>query len=77
MLEDDLLDRYYAEDRGQDRVYEQAAHFLRLAAHKNPDLRVLEIGAGTGYVFSWPFLCKVLARREPHPQKAFFSSCMT
>ena len=77
MLEDDLLDRYYAEDRGQDRVYEQAARFVRLAAHKNPNLRVLEIGAGTGYVFPWPFLCNIHARREPRPQEAFFSSCMT
>ena len=56
MLEDDLLNDYYAESRGQDRVYEQAARFVRLAAHKNPQLRVLEIGAGTGYVFSdWHF----------------------
>ena len=50
MLEDDLLNRYYAESRGQDRVYEQAARFVKLAAHKNPKLKVLEIGAGTGYV---------------------------
>ena len=50
MLEDDLLNRYYAENRGQDRVYEQVARFARLAAHKNPRLRILEIGAGTGYV---------------------------
>ena len=51
MLEDDLLNQYYAESRGQDRVYEQAARFVSLAAHKNPELRILEIGAGTGYVF--------------------------
>ena len=66
MLEDDLLDRFYAETRGQDRVYEQAAHFVRLAVHKNPKLRVLEIGAGTGYVSSWLFLCKSIARGEPY-----------
>ena len=50
MLEDDSLNRYYAESRGQDRVYEQVARFMRLAAHKNPKLEILEIGAGTGYV---------------------------
>ena len=50
MLEDDLLSQYYAEIPGQDRVYEQAARFIRLAAHKNPALSILEIGAGTGYV---------------------------
>ena len=50
MLEDDLLNEYYVDSRGQDRVYEQAARYLGLAAHKNPHLRILEIGAGTGYV---------------------------
>lgn len=53
MLEDDLLNEYYADSRGQDRVYKQAAQFVRLAAHKNPQLRVLEIGAGTGSATTW------------------------
>lgn len=57
MLEDDLLSQYYAEIPGQDRVYEQAARFLRLAAHRNPTLSVLEIGAGTGYVILWLITC--------------------
>ena len=48
MLEDNLLNRYYAENRGQDRIYEQAARFAKLAAHKSPQLRILEVGAGTG-----------------------------
>ena len=56
MLEDDLLNRYYAESPDQDRVYEQAARFVGLVAHKNPKLRVLEIGAGTGYVIPWLIL---------------------
>lgn len=60
MLEDDLLNKYYAENRSQDRVYEQAARFAKLAAHKNPRLRVLEVGAGTGYVLLWSFLTLLL-----------------
>ena len=52
MLEDDLLNKYYAENPVQDRVYQQAARFVGSTAHKNPRLRILEIGAGTGYVFS-------------------------
>lgn len=64
MLEDDLLNRYYAENRSQDRVYEQAAHFVRLAAHKNPRLRILEIGAGTGYVLYWLFSCSFITMRS-------------
>lgn len=73
MLEDDLLNRFYAGVQGQDRVYEQAAQFVRLAAHKNPKLRILEIGAGTGYVSFWMFLCTIIARGEPNlVDKAFF-----
>ena len=60
MLEDDLLNEYYMDSRGQDRVYEQAARFVGLAAHKNPQLRILEIGAGTGYVTPLLALCTVL-----------------
>ena len=59
MLEDDLLNRYYAENRNQDRAYQQAARFVRLAAHRNPRLRILEIGAGTGYVSSWRMFSRV------------------
>ena len=51
MLEDDLLNQYYSKFPAQDRVYEHAARFVQLAAHKNPRLKILEIGAGTGYVF--------------------------
>lgn len=52
MLEDDLLNKYHAENPVQDRVYQQAARFVGSAAYNNPRLRILEIGAGTGYVFS-------------------------
>lgn len=64
MLEDDLLSQYYAESRGQDSVYEQAGRFMRLATHKNPKLRVLEIGAGTGYVLPGSFFGKSLRWEE-------------
>ena len=48
MLEDDLLNEYYADNWIQDHVYEHAAHFAALVAHKNPKQKILEIGAGTG-----------------------------
>lgn len=64
MLEDDLLNQYYAESRGQDRVYEQVGRFMRLAGHKNPELKILEIGAGTGYVFFRLFLTIILRDRN-------------
>ena len=58
MLEDDLLNQYYANFPAQDRAYEHAARFVRLAAHKNPRMRILEIGAGTGYAISLSLLCR-------------------
>ena len=64
MLEDDLLNQYYALNRGQDRAYDHAAHYVKLAAHKNPKLRLLEVGAGTGYVLPWLTLCMSSARGE-------------
>ena len=52
MLEGNLLDKYYQHNRGHDRAYLHAGRFLELASHKNPNLKVLEIGAGTGLAHS-------------------------
>ena len=57
MLENDLLNHYYSSIRAQDRAYEHVARFVRLAAHKNPRMRILEIGAGTGYAISLFLRC--------------------
>ena len=48
MIEDDLLSRCYHEDEGRRRNCAQVAAYADLLAHKQPDLKVLEIGAGTG-----------------------------
>ena len=48
MLEDDLLTRFYAESSVQDRVYLQVERYASLAAFKNPSMKILEIGGGTG-----------------------------
>ena len=60
MLEDDLLNQYYSKFPAQDRVYEHVARFVRLAAHKNPRMKILEIGAGTGYVILLLLRCRSL-----------------
>ena len=60
MLEDDLLNKYYSTFPAQDRAYEHAARFVRLAAHKNPRMRILEVGAGTGYAISLFLRCRSL-----------------
>lgn len=48
MLENDLLERQYRQSAPLARNYTQAAMIVDNMAHKNPHLRVLEIGAGTG-----------------------------
>lgn len=50
MLEDGLLEKYYRHSAPLIRNSEQAALLVDNLAHKNPNLRVLEIGAGTGGV---------------------------
>ncbi len=47
-MQGDALGRYYANNPRMARQYAQAAVYVDLLAHKNPHLRVLEIGAGTG-----------------------------
>jgi acyl transferase domain-containing protein/phospholipid N-methyltransferase len=49
MLEDNLLSRNYEEDIWMDcRSYPSLANYVRLLAHQNPRMHILEIGAGTG-----------------------------
>lgn len=48
MLRGNLLNEFYEGLTGQDRVYLQAARYMDLVAHRNPNLKILEVGAGTG-----------------------------
>ncbi|KUI53493.1 Lovastatin diketide synthase LovF [Cytospora mali] len=48
MMEEKLLYRYYQECIKLDRSFVQLVELFRLAVHKSPRARILEIGAGTG-----------------------------
>ena len=48
MVEEGRLDAYYRDNARFDRNYRAATKYFDLLAHKNPHLKVLEIGAGTG-----------------------------
>ena len=48
MFTDGLLERYYRESKPLRRISEQTAELLSNLAHEDPNLRILEIGAGTG-----------------------------
>lgn len=47
MLEDNLLYRYY-NGEWVDYYYAQMCHYIKLLGNKNPAMKILEIGAGTG-----------------------------
>ena len=48
MLEEDLLYRVYAENMSIQQCYLHMAEYLKLLSFKEPFMKVLEIGAGTG-----------------------------
>ncbi|KAK8074289.1 Highly reducing polyketide synthase ACRTS2 [Apiospora phragmitis] len=48
MLEDGLLTRYYEQDPANKRSTEALAKYVGLLYDCNPDIRILEIGGGTG-----------------------------
>ena len=62
MKDNDLFDRFYEASPAQDRAYSYAAHYVDLAAHKSPNLKILEIGAGTGSATA--FILKALASED-------------
>ena len=62
LLQDDLLSRIYAEGGAHLRCYAQLVDYVKHIVFKQPGLRVLEIGAGTGGA-SLP-LIRALRRNE-------------
>ncbi|KAL8795885.1 MAG: hypothetical protein Q9195_001765 [Heterodermia aff. obscurata] len=64
MLEHDLLQQYYRYSNSLIRNNEQAALLVNNLAHRNPSLRILEVGAGTGGV-TLPILEKLSQSSSP------------
>ena len=48
MIENDLLTRIYENGFGQTGAYARLTDVIGLMAHKNPRMRIVELGAGTG-----------------------------
>jgi acyl transferase domain-containing protein/NADPH:quinone reductase-like Zn-dependent oxidoreductase/2-polyprenyl-3-methyl-5-hydroxy-6-metoxy-1,4-benzoquinol methylase len=48
LTQDDMLDKYYSSHIGWDTAHQPLSSYLDLLAHKNPELKILDIGAGTG-----------------------------
>lgn len=53
MLKDDMLQDFYEKGRGSSETLARLAQYIDRLAHKRPDLKILEIGAGTGGTTSW------------------------
>lgn len=48
LMEDDPLNNWYQFGIGFPQIYDQLSRYIDLLAHKKPDMKILEIGAGTG-----------------------------
>lgn len=48
LVEDELLHRLVSEDDGFNRCHAQLAEYLKLVQYKVPNLRILEVGGGSG-----------------------------
>lgn len=48
LMRDNFLNNFYKDGLGTEQHYAQAAYYIELMAHKNPNMKILEIGAGTG-----------------------------
>lgn len=48
LMQDSLLHNFYQSGVGCAEIYAQLAKYMDLLGHKSPDMKILEIGAGTG-----------------------------
>lgn len=48
LFEDNLLEDYYRDAHNASYMFQKAKKYMEVVAHKNPALKALEIGAGTG-----------------------------
>lgn len=48
LFSDELMESFYQSSSGTDMAFKQLDRYLDAYAHKNPSMKVLEIGAGTG-----------------------------
>lgn len=53
MLKDDMLQDYYEKGIGSSEILASLTQYIDRLAHKRPDIKILEIGAGTGGTTSW------------------------
>ncbi|KAF9875052.1 hypothetical protein CkaCkLH20_07318 [Colletotrichum karsti] len=48
LMRDNFLHNFYKDGLGTEQHYAQMAYYVELMAHKNPNMKILEIGGGTG-----------------------------
>jgi acyl transferase domain-containing protein/ubiquinone/menaquinone biosynthesis C-methylase UbiE len=48
LMKDNLLHNFYSSGVGCPQNYAKLSEYVRLLAHKQPDMKILEVGAGTG-----------------------------
>lgn len=70
---DQLVETVYRHGTGAEISYAKLAGFLDALAHRNPDMKILEVGAGTGGATS-PILDTVIRHGEEEAGAARFNT---
>jgi NADPH:quinone reductase-like Zn-dependent oxidoreductase/SAM-dependent methyltransferase len=69
LYEDGLLEEYVLEELESTRGFQSLARYLEALVHKEPDMNILEVGAGSG-IFT-----RILHRTmAPHPESPLYGS---
>lgn len=67
LMQDNCLHDYYQYGIGTEQLYAQMTQYIDLIAHKDPDMSILEIGAGTGGA-TLPILETIGGRKGTSPR---------
>ncbi|PSN60679.1 polyketide synthase [Corynespora cassiicola Philippines] len=76
ILEKDLLYRCYLDDDNLNRCHTQMINYIKLAQFKNPKIRILEVGGGTGSL-TVPLLSALLEGHDARLGKYVFTDIST
>ncbi|PGH19323.1 hypothetical protein AJ80_04076 [Polytolypa hystricis UAMH7299] len=72
LMKDNLLHNFYHSGVGCAQVYNQLSQYMDLCAHKNPTIKILEIGGGTGGT-TQPILEQLGGRNGTSPRFANYT----
>ena len=66
LFQEGKADEFYRSGIGADIVYAKLCSYLDALTHKEPTLKILELGAGTGWATKCEFICPTEPIRWSH-----------